>query len=337
MAGTLLQGLIAIVLGVVGVMALFHVGNLAAERIGGAIDAGDEGESWTDRLRAFVFIGPAFLVVTTFLIYPLIDTIRASFYADRFTEGERPFVGFDNYETVLTDQTTYSALWNNVLWIVFVPTLAVIVGLAVAVLADRLKPRWENISKSMVFLPMAISFVGAAAIWSLVYQFEPQGQAQTGLLNAIITNLGFGPTDFYGNNAIADFSLMIIMIWLQAGFAMVLLSAAIKNVPADTIEAARIDGANERQIFFRVVVPQIASTIVVVFTTILILVLKIFDIVRVTTNGRSNTEVIANYFYTLFAGGQYGSAGVVVVILVILTIPFMILNIRRFREQEAMR
>ena len=142
---------------------------------------------------------------------------------------------------------------------------------------------------------------------------------------------------WYENLLVNDFALMAIMIWMQAGFAMVLLSAAIKGVPMDTIEAARIDGATEFQIFFKVVIPQIASTLVVVLTTILILVLKIFDIVRVTTNGRGNTQVIANYFYTFFEGGNYGRAGVVVILLVLMTFPFMILNVKRFREQEAQR
>ncbi|TVP74376.1 MAG: sugar ABC transporter permease, partial [Nitriliruptor sp.] len=145
------------------------------------------------------------------------------------------------------------------------------------------------------------------------------------------------PISWYENTLTNDFALMAIMIWMQAGFAMVLLSAAIKGVPMDTIEAARIDGATEFQVFFKVVIPQIASTIVVVLTTILILVLKIFDIVRVTTNGRGNTQVIANYFYTFFEGGNYGRAGVVVILLVIMTFPFMVINVKRFREQEAQR
>jgi alpha-glucoside transport system permease protein len=218
-----------------------------------------------------------------------------------------------------------------------VPAAAVIIGLIVAVLADRLVARSENVTKSIIFLPMAISFVGAAAIWQLIYAIQPPSRNQTGVLNAIIDAFGGTPIAWYENTAVNDFALMVIMIWLQAGFAMVLLSAAIKGVPQDTIEAARIDGASEVQAFFRVIVPQIASTIVVVLTTILILVLKVFDIVRVTTNGRNGTQVIANYFYTFFEGGNYGSAGVVVVLLVIVTIPFMYINIRRFREQEALR
>jgi alpha-glucoside transport system permease protein len=189
----------------------------------------------------------------------------------------------------------------------------------------------------MIFMPMAISFVGASVVWGLVYDITTTGE-QIGILNAIVVNIfGADPIAWLENQRINDFALMIIMIWLQAGFAMVLLSAAIKSVPEDTLEAARIDGANEWQIFWRVVVPQIRSTIVVVLTTILILVLKVFDIVRVLTNGRNNTQVVANLFYTYFENGAYGSAGVLVVVLVVATIPFMYINIKRFREQEALR
>jgi alpha-glucoside transport system permease protein len=328
MGATVVSGIVAIVAGVVGVFAVFWLLNQVTERVGGRFE---------ELVKPWVFFGPALLIVTVFLIYPLIDTVRASFYGNRFVEGERPFVGLDNYRSVLTNSETWVSLGNNLQWIIVVPLAAVIIGLVVAVLADRLPARSENVTKSIIFVPMAISFVGAAAIWQLIYAIQPPSRNQTGLLNALLGVFGIPPVAWYENTLVNDFALMAIMIWLQAGFAMVLLSAAIKNVPADTIEAARIDGATEAQIFFRVVLPQIASTIVVVLTTILILVLKVFDIVRVTTNGRANTQVIANYFYTFFEGGNYGSAGVVVVLLVLVTIPFMFLNIRRFRAQEAMR
>jgi alpha-glucoside transport system permease protein len=328
MGSTIVTGLVAILAGVVGVFALFWALNLVTERVGGRFE---------ERVKPWVFFGPALLVVTTFLVYPLIDTIRATFYGDRFVAGERPFVGIDNYTSVLTTSETWVSLGNNLLWIIVVPAGAVVVGLIVAVLADRLPARVENISKSIIFLPMAISFIGAAAIFSLIYAIQPPSRQQTGVLNAFLGVFNIDPISWYQNTVTNDFALMVIMIWLQAGFAMVLLSAAIKGVPGDTLEAARIDGASEVQVFFRVVLPQIASTIVVVLTTILILVLKVFDIVAVTTNGRDGTQVIANYFYTLFTGGNYGSAGVTVVLLVLMTVPFMILNVKRFREQEAMR
>lgn len=328
MGTTILNGLFAIVAGVVGVFAFFWALNAITERVGGKFE---------EVVKPWVFFGPALLVVTVFLVYPFLDTVRASFYGDRFVAGERPFVGLANYQRVLTDSETWMSLGNNLQWIIVVPAMAVLIGLIVAVLADRLTARAENINKSLIFLPMAISFVGAAAIWELIYAIQPGTRRQTGVLNAFLGMFGIQPISWYENLLVNDFALMAIMIWMQAGFAMVLLSAAIKGVPGDTLEAARIDGATEFQIFMKVVIPQIASTIVVVLTTILILVLKIFDIVRVTTNGRSNTQVIANYFYTFFEGGNYGRAGVVVILLVLMTFPFMILNVKRFREQEAMR
>jgi alpha-glucoside transport system permease protein len=328
MSGVVTTALSAIVGGVVGVFAFFWAMNAVVERVGGRFEA---------VVKPWVFFGPALAVVSVFLIYPLISTVRATFYGDRFVAGERPFVGLDNYRRVLGREETWVALSNNLQWIIVVPAGAVLFGLLVAVLADRLPQRAENITKSIIFLPMAISFVGAAAIWSLIYAIQPPSRNQTGVLNAFLGYFGVQPIAWLENPITNDFALMVIMIWLQAGFAMVLLSAALKGVPTETIEAARIDGATEAQAFFRVVLPQMYSTILVVLTTVLILVLKIFDIVRVTTNGRGGTQVIANYFYTFFEGGNYGSAGVVVVLLVLLTIPFMLLNIRRFREQEAQR
>ena len=321
----LLNVVVAILVGVGGVVALFWLLNALVERLP---------ETWETRLKPYVFIGPAVAVVTLFLLYPAVDTVIRSFQNADSTE----FVGLDNYRVMAGDPGLRSAIWNNVLWILLVPTVAVAIGLAVAVLADKLKPRWENLSKSMIFLPMAISFVGASTIWGFVYAWRPAGRPQIGLLNAIWTAMGGSPIPWLQNQAVNDFALIFIMIWLQAGFAMVLLSAAIKNVPEDTLEAARIDGATEMQIFWRVVVPQIRSTIVVVATTILILVLKVFDIVFVMTNGNFGTEVVASRFIKeLFTFFQFGRAAAIVVFLILVTIPFMVINIRRFREQEATR
>ena len=316
---------IAILVGVGGVMALFWALNALVERLP---------EAWEHRLKPYVFIGPALAVVGLFLVFPALDTLRRSFQNANSTE----WVGLENYEYLVTTQAIRSAIWNNVLWIAIVPAVSVAIGLAVAVLADKLRQRWENVSKSLIFLPMAISFVGASTIWGFVYAWRAPGTPQIGVLNAVWTALGGQPIPFVQNSAINDFALMFIMIWLQAGFAMVLLSAAIKNVPEETVEAARIDGASETQIFWRVTVPQIASTIVVVMTTILILVLKIFDIVYVMTGGNFGTDVIANRFITeMFDFQQFGHAAVIVVFLIVVTIPFMVINIRRFREQEATR
>lgn len=322
---SLITAVVAIVLGVGGAILLFWALNALVERLP---------EVWEQRLKPFVFIGPAFVVVTAFLVFPALDTLRRSFLGPTSEE----FVGTENFQFLFTDPQIRSAVINTLLWIIFVPIAAVIVGLAIATLADRLSPRWENISKSTIFLPMAISFVGASTIWGFMYAWRPPGRPQIGLLNGVVTGLGFEPITWLQTQPINNFALMFIMVWLQAGFAMVLLSAAIKAVPEDTIEAARIDGATELQIFFRVIVPQIASTIAVVTTTILILVLKVFDIVRVLTGGRFGTDIIANRFITeLITFRQFGRAAAIVVALIIATIPVMIWNIRRFREQEATR
>jgi alpha-glucoside transport system permease protein len=323
--GRLITAAAAILIGVGGVMALFWVLNAAVERLPKRLES---------TLKPWVFIGPAMLVAGLFLVIPALDTLRRSLL-DRNSEA---FVGLQNYEYLVTDQAVRSAIWNTILWIILVPALSVVVGLAVAVLADKLRPRAESTAKSLIFLPMAISFVGAGTIWGFVYAWRPPGQAQIGILNAIWSALGGEPIAWLQQPAYNDFFLIFIMIWLQSGFAMVLLSAAIKGVPDETLEAARIDGATEFQVFWRVVVPQIRSTIVVVGTTILILVLKIFDIVYVMTGGNFGTEVIATLFIKqMINAGQFGQAAVIVVFLIVVTIPFMVINIRRFREQEATR
>lgn len=322
----LLQALLAIVLGVGGIVVLFWALNAGVERF--------LPQGWRERARPWVFIGPAVAIATLYLLYPALDTLRLSFMDAR----SENFVGLENYQYLATNPGVREILWNNLLWVIVVPVVSVAVGLAVAVLADKLTAKWENVAKSLIFLPMAISFVGASTIWGFIYAWRAQGQPQVGLLNAIWTWLGNEPVAWLNQQAYNDFLLMAIMIWLQAGFAMVLLSAAIKGVPTDTVEAARIDGATEIQIFWRVVVPQIRSTIVVVGTTILILVLKVFDIVWVMTGGNFGTDVIASRFITeLFVNRQNGRATVLVVFLIIVTIPFMVINIRRFREQEATR
>lgn len=321
-----LNAVIAIAAGVGGMLVVYYVLNLAVERLP---------RTWETRIKPVVFVGPAVAIVGLFLVYPAVQTVVWSF-ANRDSTA---FIGLDNYTTILADASFQDALVNNILWIIFVPTLAVLVGLVIAVLADRLSPQAEQISKSVIFMPMAISFVGASTIWGFIYDTKfGAGQDQIGLLTAITTSLGFDPQRWLGITTLSlnDFLLMAIMVWLQAGFAMVLLSAAVKNVPEETLEAARIDGATELQIFFRVIVPQIWPTVVVVFTTVLILVMKVFDIVNVMTNGRDGTEVVANRFYNLlFESGERGQAAAVVVILMIAVIPVMVYQVRQFRAEEA--
>lgn len=321
-----INALLAIVAGVGGTLILFFLLNLLVERLP---------RRWEERLKPYVFVGPAVFVVGLILIYPAIQTIVYSFANRDTTE----WVGLANYADLFGDSDFYQTLGNNLLWLLVVPAGSVIIGLLVAVLADKLSARAERVSKSVIFLPMAISFVGASTIWLFVYDSRA-GDDQIGLLNAIWTSLGFNPVAWIqqSNFNLNDFLLMVIMIWLQAGFAMVLMSAAIKNVPDDTLEAARIDGASEVQVFFRIVVPQIWATMVVVFTTILILVMKVFDVVYVMTNGNFGTNVIGNLFVsTLFEERDAGLSAAVVVVLMVAVIPVMIYQVRRFRAEEAGR
>ena len=295
---------------------------------------------WNKRLLPYVFLAPVLLLIVVFLIIPVLLTIYQSFLKqDQF--GLTSFGGLDNYVALFSSAGFLNTLFNNLLWIIFVPALTVIIGLAVATLADRLGPKREKTFKSMIFLPMSISFIAAATIWAFVYAYNAPGQPQVGLLNAVWTGIsGADPVPWLQNTFLHanSFLIMAVVIWLNAGYAMVLLSAAIKAVPEETIEAARIDGANERQAFFRVIVPQIRTTIVAVFITVLITVMKIFDIVFAMTSGQFGTNVLGTEFYNqLFSFNNPGKAAAVVVILLIAVIPVVIYQIRSYRQQEALR
>lgn len=323
----ILTGVFAILVGVGGSVALFYVLNKAVELLP---------KAWANRLRPYVFVGPALLMVTVFLIYPALKSIRDSFYGDRSDQ----FVGLDNYQALIEDRSLRSTLINNVVWVVFVPFFCVVFGLAMATLADRLSKRWESSAKSIVFMPMAISAVGASTIWLFVYNWRPEGRDQIGLLNAIWTGVGNKPVSWLQQSdfRLNTLFLLLIMIWGSTGLAMVLLSAAIKGVPEETVEAAKIDGATELQVFFRIVIPQIRSTIAVVFTTITIAVIKVFDIVFVMTGGNFDTDVIANRFVKeLFDFRRFGQASAIVVFLMVVMLPIIYYNIRSFRLQEEAR
>lgn len=318
-------GLAAVVFGVAGIVLLFWTMSTLAERLPIRIGR---------RIRPFVFIAPALLLVTILLVVPGTLTVINSFRDAR----SESFVGLANYEWLVTDPAIRDVIVNNVMWLIIVPAVALGWGLVIAVLADKLSRRAEGVAKSTIFLPVAISLVGASTIWGFVYAVRPEGRSQIGILNEIVVALGGSPIAWLLEPAINDLALMAIMIWLETGFAMVLLSAAIKAVPGETIEAARIDGASERQIFWRVTTPQIRSTMVVVYTTVLISSLKVFDVVAVLTNGNFGTDVIANRFVLeLFRFRDFGHAAVIVVVLMLACVPFMALNVRWFRAQEAAR
>jgi alpha-glucoside transport system permease protein len=317
---------VAILVGVAGVFVLYWAMNRLVDHLP---------EHFRGGLRPYVFVGPALVMLAVFLVYPVINTIIISF-GDRQGEG---FVGFDNYEFVFTDESMLRSIRNTAGWIVVVPLVATSIGLAFATLADRLR-RGEAVAKSLIFMPMAISFVGAAVTWRLIYGFRPEGfGTNIGLLNGIKSGLGQSPTPWLQETPWNNLLLMVIMIWMQTGFAMVVLSAAIKSIPDEIIEAARIDGASEWQVFRRIIVPSIAPTIAVVTTYMVINAMKVFDIVFVIGNAETNeTEVIAERMIEwFFLSNHDGRGAAIAVILFLAVIPVMIWNIRQFRAQEAVR
>jgi len=291
----------------------------------------------TGRLQPWLFIGPALLLVTFFLVYPSIHTTVLSFFGRPYSARAEGFIGLQNYAHFFTDKNMLAAFRNNALWGLILTTFTVSFGLIFAILLDRV--RYEKVIKSIVFIPMAISMVGASVIWKFVYAFRPAGAAQVGLLNAIVTAFGGEPLGWLIERPwINNLCLIIVGIWIWTGFCMVILSAAYKSIPKELLEAARIDGATEWQVFWRVILPLLKPTVAVVTTTMVVFVLKIFDIVYVMTNGNFSTEVVANRMYKeMFSFFRYGRASAIAVILLLLIIPVMLFNIRRFREQEAIR
>lgn len=325
----LIQAAIAIILGVAGIWALFYAGNSIIEALPARA---------TDLLRPYLFVLPAIAVVGLYLIYPTVGTVVTSF--TDVPEGEGFFY---NYEQAFTSPEVILNLRNNLIWLIIAPAIAVVIGLIFAGMVDRI--RLESLAKSFVFMPLAISFVGAAVIWKFVYAWKPEGQEQIGILNAIWIWIGgflvdwgileeVEPIAWLQEIPINTFALIAIMVWLQVGFAMVVLSAAIKGVPSELTEAARIDGASERQIFFRITIPSIKGSLLVVYTTIAIAVLKVFDIIFVTTGGNFDTSVVAVRMYQeMFRFRNFGQATTMAVILLVAVIPIMVVNIRNLRRQ----
>jgi alpha-glucoside transport system permease protein len=304
--------------------------SIASSDTGVATQKGRSGrqEPSRDRWIAWLWAGPAILFVAVFLVYPVIYTLWLSL----FSADSSSFVGLQNFRRIFTSSVLLEVLRNNLLWLVLGTIATVFFGLVIAVLVDRV--RFEGVAKAAIFIPMSISFVGASVIWSFMYQYQPAGQEQTGLINAVITKFGFAPQSWLTTPGLANFALIAIYVWMWTGFCMVILSAALKSVPADILEAARVDGANEFAIFFRVTVPMISPTIVVVATTMVINLLKIFDIIYVTTGGNFGTNVIAmSYYQQLFTFNDSGLASALAVILLLAVIPVLYFNIRRFRAE----
>jgi alpha-glucoside transport system permease protein len=307
---------LALVLGVGGVWALFVSANRVVDLLG----------RFAERIRPLVFVGPAVALLGFALVYPAISTIVTSLREDGGAA--------DNYRFAFTDPDMLVAFRNNVLWLVVGTAGSVLIGLLFAALVDRVKR--EAFAKTFIFLPLAISLVGASVIWRFVYAWRPEGEPQIGVVNAVGSALGAEPVPWLQTPPVNTFALIAIMIWLQTGFAMVVLSAALKGVPVELIEAARIDGASEPQLFFKVILPSIRGAILTVATAIFIAILKVFDIVFVMTGGRFDTEVVANRMFTeMFKFRNFGRASALAVVLMIVVVPFMVLNIRNMRRQEA--
>jgi len=332
-----LMALLAVVAGVGASLAYFFGTNLLLDRL--AADGRKPDGSYLSRestrnaIRPWLFVLPALVILGVYLVYPVFETFRLSFFDRTGTE----FVGLGNYAWAIDNPEFRMAIRNNLLWLLFVPAMSTAVGLLVATLADRVS--WGNVAKSLIFMPMAISFVGASVIWKFVYDYRGPDAQQIGIVNAIVVALGGEPQAWITVPFWNNFLLMIILVWIQTGFAMVILSAALRGVPEETIEAAQIDGAGEVQVFFRIIVPQITSTILVVWTTITIVVLKVFDIVLAMTNGQWGTNVLANSMYNWMfrGGGDFGRGSVIALVIMLAVVPIMVWNIRRFQAEEAMR
>lgn len=310
------------------------------DRLVGKIEIRWRSRRWHG-ISVWLWLLPAFLFVSIFLIYPVIATVRLSF----MNADSTSYIGFDNYKYVFTNPTTQDVLLNNVLWIVLFTLLTVGLGLLFAILAGRV--RYEAVAKAVIFIPMAISFVAASVIWRFMYSYAPPGFTQIGLVNEITTKVGLEPqawlvqqavpftnhvlpSPFHTNNV----AIILVGVWMWTGFAMVVLSAGLKGISTEVVEAARVDGASEWQVVRRIIIPMLAPTIALVVTTLVIQALKIFDIVWVMTSGNFNTDVIATMMYKqMFNYQDFGKAGALAVILFVAILPIMLISIRRVRFQ----
>jgi ABC-type sugar transport system permease subunit len=394
--GALIGALVSVVVSIGVIVGLFTGANVLLNRMP---------DKWGERIRPWVFVGPALLLLFIGLLVPALRTIYLSFRSGKrgeggFTldnffgdqgslalDGTNSVLNFDNWENIFTSKLFFFALaiaafalvaarasarkatgsgggfdltspwasiglvvgmiallmavfstlrgviWNNLWWVVAVTGLATVIGLLLAVLADR--SRNETAAKTLIFMPMAISMVGAAVIWSYMYNIESTAQAP-GLLNALLDLVGRDQVDFLRGSGIIpwnNFFIMVIMIWIQTGFALVVLSAAIKSVPSELIEAAKVDGANDVQVFWKITLPQIVPTIIVVVTTLIVTIMKIFDLVKATTNGNFETDVLANRMYENLRNGNFTMSSTMAVIILVLVLPVMWFNFRRTRKE----
>jgi alpha-glucoside transport system permease protein len=327
MMSQIMSALLTVVIGVGGCIVYFFGSNLILDKLLPASASNDmqavRNLKLQSIIRPWLFLGPALLFLTLFLIYPAISTLTWSFY-----DKNENFIGLGNYIWAINDDQFRQSIFNNFMWLLVVPAACTFLGLVIAVLTDKLS--WGQIAKSLIFLPLAISFVGASVIWKFVYDYREKGQEQIGLLNSIVEWFGGDPQVWISMPFWNNFFLMVILIWIQTGFATVILGAALRGVPEDTLEAAQIDGASPFKIFYRIMVPQIMGTILVVWTTITVLVLKVFDIVLSMTNGQWGSQVLANYMYDwMFRGFDYGKSAAIAMVLMIAVLPIMIWNIRQ--------
>ena len=327
-----LQGILTIAVGVFGCVGYFYLSNLVLDKVIFPARGPNIGRNLNraNLVRPWLFLLPAILALGLYLAYPVFETLRLSFI-DRDAGGA--FVGLENYGQMFSEPKFWEALRNNLFWLLIVPAASTAFGLVGAQLTDRIA--WGNIAKSLIFMPMAISFVGAGVIWKLVYETRPVEIEQIGVLNAIYLALGgTEPHVWLTIPILNSFFLMMVLIWIQTGFAMVILRAALRGIPEETVEAAIIDGAGPFQIFFKIKVPQIMTTIVVVWTTITLVVLKVFDIVFAMTNGQWETQVLANYMFDkLFRANDWGVGSASAMIIMLLVTPILVWNVRNARRE----
>ena len=325
----ILMAFSTIIVGVFGCVAYFFFSNQLLDRAFPARgpNAGHN-INRANAIRPWLFLGPAILILSLYLVYPVINSIWLSVHD---ASGDK-FVGASNYIWLVKDNKFQESMLNNLMWLIVVPLASTFFGLLAAQLTDNI--RWGNFAKSLIFMPMAISFIGASVIWKFIYDYRGEGSTEIGLLNAIVTTFGGSPEAWITLGFWNNFFLMVVLVWIQTGFAMVILSAALRGIPEETIEAAILDGASPFQIFLKIKVPQIWGTIAVVWTTITITVLKVFDIVLAMTNGQWDSQVLANLMFDwMFRGNDAGRASAVALVIMLLVTPIMVWNIRNARKE----